>query len=73
MKLIDPSTVQELATDVIFLVLSSVINDLFIYVFDTGVGCENRYVGTTELKNIPYIRARVACTINFIVKETWML
>ena len=63
----------ELATDVIFLVLSSVSNDSFIYVFATSVGCEIRYVGTTELKNIPYINARVTCTINFSVKETWML
>ena len=31
--------------------------------------CEIRYVGTTELKNIPYISARAACTINYSVKE----
>ena len=38
---------MELAIDVIFLVLSSVNNDLCIYVLDTGVGCEIRYVATT--------------------------
>ena len=32
---------------------------LFIYVFTTSVGCEIRYVGTTELKNIPNITPRV--------------
>ena len=41
---------MELAAYVIFLVLLSVNNDLFICVFATGVGCEIRYVGTTELK-----------------------
>ena len=64
---------MELATDVIFLVLSSINNDLFIYAFATSVGCEIRYVGTAELKSIPYISARVTCTINFSVKEAWML
>ena len=63
---------MELATEVIFLVLSSV-NDLSIYVFAIGMSCEIRYVGTTELKNIPYISARATCTINFSVKETSML
>ena len=63
----------ELATDVIFLVLSSVNNDLFTYVFATSVGCDIRYVGTAELKNIPYISDRVTCTINFSVKETRIL
>ena len=64
---------MELKTDAIFLVLSSVNNDLFTYVLATGVGCEIRYVGTIELKNVPYISARVTCTINFSVIETWML
>ena len=36
---------MELATDVIFLFLSSVNNDLPLYVFATGMGCEIRYVG----------------------------
>ena len=58
---------MELATDVIFLVLLSVNNDLFINVFDTGVGFEIRYVGITELKNIPYISARLNCMVNFSV------
>ena len=39
------------------MVFSSENIDLFIYVFVTGVGCEIRYIGTTEMKNIPYIRA----------------
>ena len=64
---------MELKTDAIFLLLSSVNNDLFNYVLATGVGCEIRYVGTIELKNVPYISARVTCTINFSVIETWML
>ena len=64
---------MELATDAIFLVLSSVNNGLFIYVFATSVGCEIIYVGTTELKNILYISARVTCTINASAKETWIL
>ena len=64
---------KDLAIDVIFLVLLSVNNDLFIYIFATGVGCKTRYVSITELKDIPYFSARVACTINFSVKETWML
>ena len=64
---------MELATDVIFLVLSSVNNDLPLYVLVTGMGSEIRYVGTTELKNISYIGARATCTINFSLKETSML
>ena len=64
---------MELVTDIIFLVLSSENNDLTIYVFATGVGCEIRYVGTTELKNIPYLSGRATCTINFSVKENSML
>ena len=64
---------MELAADVIFLVLSSVKNDLCIYVFATGVGCEIRYVDSTELKDIPYISARATCVIKFSVKETSML
>ena len=64
---------MELVTDVVFLVLSSENNDLTIYVFATGVGCEIRYVGTTELKNIPYLSGRATCTINFSVKENSML
>ena len=62
---------MELAIDVTFLVLSSLNNDFSIYVFATGVGCQIRYSGTTELKNIPYIGARVTCTSNFSVKENW--
>ena len=62
-----------LATDVIFLVLSSVNDDLNIYVFATGVGCEVTYVGSTALNNVPYISAKVTCTISFSDKETWML
>ena len=64
---------MDLATDVILLVLSTVNNDLFLDVLTAGVGCEIRYVGTTEMKNIPYISARVSCTINVSDKETWML
>ena len=59
---------MEFAT-VIFLILSYVNNDLFIYAFATSVGCEVRYIGTAEFKNIPYISAKVSCTINFIVKD----
>ena len=64
---------MELVTEIIFLVLSSVNNDLSIYVFARDVDCEIRYVGTTELKNIPYISVRATCTTNFSVKETLML
>ena len=48
-----------LVTDVIFLVLSSVNNDLYIYVFFAGVGCEVPYIGSAELNNVPYISAKV--------------
>ena len=41
--------------------------------FATSVGCEVRYTDTTELKNILYASARVACTITFNIRETWML
>ena len=64
---------MELATDVTFLVPSSVNNDLSLYVFVTSMGCEIRYVRTTELKNIAYISARATCTIDLCVKETSML
>ena len=61
---------MKLATDVIFLGLSSINNDLFVYVCATSEGGESKFVGTTELKNIPYI---IPCTVNFSVKETGML
>ena len=41
--------------------------------FAPSLGCKIRYVGTAELKNFPYISARVVCTIYFNMKETWML
>ena len=61
---------MELATDVIFLVLSPVNNDLLIHVFATGVGREITYVGNTVLNNVAYISVKVNCTINFSDKET---
>ena len=71
---------MELATDVVFLVLSSEKNDLTIYIFATGVGCKIRSVGSTEMKNVPYLSCKAAYTINVSVKEismlrlkTWML
>ena len=44
-------------------VCSSVSNDLFIiYLFIvTGMGCEIKYIGTTELTNIPYISVHLIC------------
>ena len=62
-----------LATDVIFMVFSSVNNALHIYVFATGVDCEVTDVGSTELNIVSYISAKVTCTISFSVKKTWML
>ena len=59
----------ELVTGVIFVVLSSVNNDLSIYVLATGVCCEIRYVGTTELKNVPYISA--TATSLSVAKKPW--
>ena len=64
---------MELATDVIIMVLSSVNNDLFVYVLATGVGCEITCVGITEMNNVPYITAKVTCTINFSDRETWIV
>ena len=63
---------MQFAVDVIFVVLSSLNNDLIIYVFATVVGCEITYKGCTELNNVPYISAKVTCTINFGDKETRM-
>ena len=54
------------------LVLLSVNNNLLIYIF-ASAGDEVKYVDTTELNNIRYISARVACTINFNIRQTWML
>ena len=64
---------QQFATNLIFLVLSSANNDLVIYVFATGVGCEITYVGSAELNNVPCISAKVPCTINFSDKEICVL
>ena len=61
---------MELATNVVFLVLSPVSKDLFIYVFATGVGCETTYASNTELNNVAYISAKVTCMIKFSDKET---
>ena len=63
----------ELATNTIFLVLSPVKNDLFFYVFATGISREITYAGNTELNNVAYIGVKVTCTIRFSDKETWML
>ena len=64
---------MELATDAIFFVLSSANSDLFTYVFATSVSCEIIYIDTTELKNFPYISARVTFPTSLSVKETCML
>ena len=64
---------MKLVPDVGFLVLWSENNDWTIYVFATGVGCKIRSVGSTELKNVPYLSSRATCTINVSVKETSML
>ena len=61
---------MELVIDVVFLVLSSENNDLTIYVFATGVRCKIKFVGSTKLKNVPYLSSRAASTINVSVKET---
>ena len=60
-------------------ILPSVLNYLLntsrqtISVFATCAGCEIRYVGTTELRNIPYLSGRTTCTINSSAKETSIL
>ena len=64
---------MELVVDVVFLVLSTANNDLNIYLFAAGVGCEIRYVSTTELKNIPYLSVRANSIINVSAKENSML
>ena len=64
---------MELVTDVVFLFLSSENNDLTIYIFAKGVGRKIRSVGSTELKIVPYLSSRAACTINVSVKEILML
>ena len=64
---------MELETDVIFLFLTSVNNDLSVYVFATGAGYEIRCVGTTEFKNIQHQSVRATCTINLSFKENWIL
>ena len=61
---------MEVATDVIFLVLSLVNNDLINCVFAEGVGCEITYVGCPELNNVPYISVEVTCPINFSDKKS---
>ena len=64
---------MELVTDVVFLALSSENNDLTTYVFAIGVGSKMGLVGSTELKNVPYLSSRATYTINVSVKETSML
>ena len=66
---------MELVTDadVVFLVLSSEINDLTIYVFAPGASCKIRSVVATDLKNVPCLSSRATCTISVSVKETSML
>ena len=64
---------MELVVDVVFLVLSTANNDLNIYLFAADVGCEIRYVSTTELKNIPYLSVRTNSIINVSAKENSML
>ena len=44
---------MELATNVTFLVLSLVNNDLLLDAFATSMDCEIRYVGTAELNYVP--------------------
>ena len=63
---------MELTTDVIFLFLSTVSNDLFIYYFIAiGMGCEIKCVGTTESIEIPFISGWATCTIKFNIKKTF--
>ena len=56
---------MELPTDVSFMFLSPVNNDLFIYVFATGVGCEIPYVGNAGLNNVAYVSGKVTWKISF--------
>ena len=60
---------MELTTDVNFLVLSSVNNNLFLYVLATSMICEIRYVGTGKLKNIPYINLRLSGRSISVLKQ----
>lgn len=64
---------MEFAAEVIYLVLSSVNNNLIIYAFAISVGCETTHVGSTEMNNVPYINAKGVFTMNFNDKETWIL
>ena len=48
-----------MATDVVFLILPPVNNDLFIYIFATGLGYEIKYVSNSELNSVAYISAKV--------------
>ena len=50
---------MELTADIIFLFLSSVNIDLYIFFIVIGMGFEIKYVGTTELTNIPYISVQL--------------
>ena len=54
---------MELKADTIF--LSSGSNDLFVYLFTViGMGCEIKYIGTTESTNIPYVSVQLMCYCN---------
>ena len=57
----------------IFMVLSSVNNDVHIYLSATDAGCEVTYVGCTEFNNLPRISAKVTWKISISDKKTWML
>ena len=51
---------MKLTADIIFLFLSSVSDDLFIYLFIViGMGCEIKYIRTSESTNIPYISVQL--------------
>ena len=55
---------MKLTADIIFLFLSSVSDDLFIYLFIylfivIGMGCEIKYISTNESTNIPCISVQL--------------
>ena len=58
---------MELRADIIFLFLSSVSNDVFIYLFIylfivLSIDREMKYIGSTESTNIPFVNVQFICT-----------
>ena len=64
---------RKLTTDVIFIFLTSVNNDYYLYFYCYRYGLWNQICRNHWIYQFPYIRVWVTCTFKFNIKETFKI